>query len=73
MLAQLGMATGASGFTGEVVALAEIGAERNPDVPSLMGTALQLRGMTRRDLGLLRCAADVLARSPRPLLRAGGL
>jgi DNA-binding CsgD family transcriptional regulator len=28
--------------------------------------------MTRRDLGLLRRAAEVLARSPRPLLRAGG-
>jgi DNA-binding CsgD family transcriptional regulator len=72
MLAQLGMAAGAGGFTEEVVALAEIGSERNPDVPSLAGTALQLRGMTRRDLGLLRRAADVLARSPRPLLRAGG-
>lgn len=72
MLAQLGMAAGAGGFTGEVVALAEIGAARNPGVPSLAGTALQLRGTTRRDLGLLRQAADVLARSPRPLLRAGG-
>ena len=72
MLAQLGMAAGPGGFTGEVVALAEIGAARNPGVPSLAGTALQLRGTTRRDLGLLRQAADVLARSPRPLLRAGG-
>ena len=72
MLAQLGMAAGPGGFTGEVVALAEIGAARNPGVPSLAGTALQLRGTTRKDLGLLRQAADVLARSPRPLLRAGG-
>lgn len=72
MLAQLGMAAGAGEFTEEVVALAEIGAERNPDVPSLAGTALQLRGTTRRDLQLLHRAADVLARSPRPLLRAGG-
>ena len=72
MLAQLGMAAGAGGFTAEVVALAEIGAERNPGVPSLAGTALQLRGTTRGDLGLLQRAADVLARSPRPLLRAGG-
>jgi DNA-binding CsgD family transcriptional regulator len=72
MLAQLGMAAGASGFTEEVVALAEIGSARNPGVPSLAGTALQLRGMTRRDLGLLHRAADVLAGSPRPLLRAGG-
>ena len=66
------MAAGAGEFTEEVVALAEIGAERNPDVPSLAGTALQLRGTTRRDLQLLHRAADVLARSPRPLLRAGG-
>jgi DNA-binding CsgD family transcriptional regulator len=72
MLAHLGMTTGACEFTDEVVALAGIGAERNPDVPSLLGTALQLRGTTRRDLGLLGRAAGVLARSPRPLLRAGG-
>lgn len=72
MLAQLGMTAGAGGFTEEVVALAEIGAQRNPDVPSLAGTALQLRGTTRRDLELLDRAAGVLARSPRPLLRAGG-
>jgi DNA-binding CsgD family transcriptional regulator/tetratricopeptide (TPR) repeat protein len=71
-LAQLGMAAGAGGFTEEVVALAEIGAERNPGVPSLAGTALQLRGTIRRDLGLLDRAAGVLARSPRPLMRAGG-
>jgi DNA-binding CsgD family transcriptional regulator/tetratricopeptide (TPR) repeat protein len=72
MLAQLGMRAGADGFTEEVVALAEIGAGRNPGVPSLAGTALQLRGTVRRDLPLLRQAADVLARSPRPLVRAGG-
>jgi DNA-binding CsgD family transcriptional regulator len=72
MLAQLGMAAGARCFTEEVVALAETGSARNPGVPSLAGTALQLRGTTRRDLGLLHRAADVLARSPRPLLRAGG-
>jgi DNA-binding CsgD family transcriptional regulator len=72
MLAQLGMRAGADGFTEEVVALAEIGAGRNPGVPSLAGTALQLRGAARRDLPLLRRAAGVLARSPRPLVRAGG-
>jgi DNA-binding CsgD family transcriptional regulator/tetratricopeptide (TPR) repeat protein len=72
MLAQLGMAAGAGRFTEEVVALAEIGAGRNPAVPSLAGTALQLRGTVRRDLPLLHRAAGVLARSPRPLVRAGG-
>jgi DNA-binding CsgD family transcriptional regulator/tetratricopeptide (TPR) repeat protein len=72
MLAQLGMTAGAGDFTEEVVALARIGAQRNPHVPSLAGTALQLRGMTRRDLQLLHRGAEVLARSPRPLLRAGG-
>ncbi len=72
MLAQLGMRAGADAFTEEVVALAETGAGRNPGVPSLAGTALQLRGVTRRDLPLLRRAADALARSPRPLVRAGG-
>jgi DNA-binding CsgD family transcriptional regulator len=72
MLARLGMAARADGFTEEVVALAEIGAGRNPGVPSLAGTALQLRGTVRRDLPLLRRAAGVLAGSPRPLVRAGG-
>ena len=72
MLAQLGVTAGAGEFTDEVVALAEIGARRNPGVPSLTGTALQLRGRTRGDLEVLYRAADVLARSPRPLLRAGG-
>ncbi|MEV0406657.1 AAA family ATPase [Actinoallomurus sp. NPDC050550] len=72
MLAQLGMTAGADEFTEEVVALAETGAQRNPEVPSLTGTALQLRGTTRKDLELLQRAADVLALSPRPLLTAGG-
>jgi DNA-binding CsgD family transcriptional regulator len=72
MLAQLGMTAGAGEFTEEVVALAGVGARRNPDVPSLTGTALQLLGTTRRDLELLHRAADVLARCPRPLLTAGG-
>ena len=66
MLAQLGMRAGADAFTGEVVALAEIGAGRNPGVPSLAGTALQLRGVTRRDLPLLRRARRRAGSQPAP-------
>ena len=73
MLAHLGMTAGDSGFTDEVVALAELGAQRNPDVPSLAGTALHLRGLVSRDIELLREAACVLKASPRPLVRAGAL
>jgi len=72
MLAQLGLAAGTADFTDEVVALAEIGAERNPGVFSLTGTADQLRGLVTGDVDLLRRGAERLARSPRPLLQAGG-
>jgi DNA-binding CsgD family transcriptional regulator len=71
MLAQVGMAAGDGAFTDEVITLAGIGADRNPEVPSLTGTARQLRGLVGHDLALLDDAVTVLAASPRPLLRAG--
>lgn len=72
MLAQLGLTAGANDFTQEVVHLAALGAERNPEVLSLTGTAAQLRGIVGGDIDLVRRGAGDLARSPRPLLRAGG-
>jgi DNA-binding CsgD family transcriptional regulator len=53
------------------LALAEIGAHHNPEVPSLVGTALQVRGLLHHDVGLLGEAVRVLEASPRPLVRAG--
>ena len=57
------MITGQCEFTDEVVALAGIGAERNPDVPSLLGTALQLRG---RHAGTSDCLAGGRGTSSQP-------
>jgi DNA-binding CsgD family transcriptional regulator len=53
-----------------VLALAELGAERNPEVVSFSGTALQVRGLVGRDVALLERGAEILAHSPRPLMQA---
>jgi DNA-binding CsgD family transcriptional regulator len=54
MLWQLATAAEDPEMGREVVALAEIAAQRNPRVASLAGTARQLRGLHDRDLGVLR-------------------
>jgi len=72
MLWQLASAADEPQMGREVVVLAEIAARRNPRVASLAGTAQQLRGLHDGDLGVLRAGIEVLQRSPRPLLRAGG-
>lgn len=55
-----------------VVHIAEIAAARNPGVASFEGVALSLRGRAKGDPAMLAESARVLARSPRPLLRAYG-
>jgi DNA-binding CsgD family transcriptional regulator len=70
-LAHLGLSERDHAFTDEVVTLAELGAQRNPDVASLAGIALQLRGLVTHDVELLREAVRVLEASPRPMVRAG--
>jgi DNA-binding CsgD family transcriptional regulator len=69
---RFGLAADDPGFAERAVAIAEEGAARNPGVASFEGMALQLRGTLRQDLGLLRQGSEVLARSPRPALRASG-
>ncbi|MET8870785.1 AAA family ATPase [Nocardia sp. NPDC004604] len=59
-------------FTSATTDVAQIAAIRNPGVASFEGMALNLRGRNAGDLDLIGQAALVLARSPRPLLRAGG-
>jgi DNA-binding CsgD family transcriptional regulator len=59
-------------FTDIVVQEAELAAERNPGVASFEGLALNVRGRATGDLPMITRAAAVLARSPRPLLRAFG-
>lgn len=70
LLAHIGLMAGDEKFTDEVLVLADLGAARNPEVASFTGTALQLRGLVGRDVALLERGAEVLARSPRPLMRA---
>jgi DNA-binding CsgD family transcriptional regulator len=59
-------------FTSTVVQLAELAASRNPGVASFEGVALNMRGREKGDLAMLAESAQVLARSPRPILRAYG-
>ena len=59
-------------FAEVVIQMAELAAARNPGVASFEGMALNVRGRGKGDLPMLADAADVLARSPRPILRAFG-
>ena len=69
---QIGLAAGDADFTAEAVAIAELGAERNPGVASFEGLALNLRARLDADLGQLAAAAKMLQTSPRLALRALG-
>ncbi|MEU6657604.1 LuxR C-terminal-related transcriptional regulator [Streptomyces sp. NPDC046821] len=69
---EIGTAGADSDFTKTVVQVAELAAERNPGVASFEGVALSLRGRQQHDLPTLAESSAVLARSPRPILRAFG-
>ncbi|MFD7155507.1 helix-turn-helix transcriptional regulator [Kribbella sp. NPDC059898] len=69
---EIGTAAGEPEFARQAVELAELGAERNPEVVSFEGLALNLRGRARKDLTLIARSANVLAASPRPALQAVG-
>jgi DNA-binding CsgD family transcriptional regulator len=71
-LTRIGLASGDRRFAEQAVAIAEEGAARNPGVASFEGLALQLRGTLAQDLAVLRRGCQVLAHSPRPVLRATG-
>jgi DNA-binding CsgD family transcriptional regulator len=71
MLARTGLAAGDRGFALRAIELAEEGARRNPGVATFEGIALSMRGVLDRDIDRLAQAADVVTRSPRPLVRAG--
>jgi DNA-binding CsgD family transcriptional regulator len=72
MFFEIGAAAGDVAFSEVVVNVAELAAARNPGVASFEGVALNVRGRSMGDLTMIAQAADVLARSPRPLLRAYG-
>jgi DNA-binding CsgD family transcriptional regulator/tetratricopeptide (TPR) repeat protein len=59
-------------FCAACVDIAEIAAARNPGVASIEGIALNVRGRSGKDLDIIAQSADVLTRSPRPVLRAFG-
>lgn len=72
MFFEIGAAAGDAAFSEVVVNVAELAAARNPGVASFEGVALNVRGRSKGDLAMIAQAADVLARSPRPLLRGYG-
>jgi DNA-binding CsgD family transcriptional regulator len=59
-------------FAAEAVAAAQTAAARNPGVASFEGISLNLLGRHTQDADMIERAAEVLATSPRPLLRAVG-
>ena len=68
----IGTAVANPAFTGIIVEEAELAAQRNPGVASFEGLALNVRGRSTGNLTMIAQSAQVLARSPRPLLRAFG-
>jgi DNA-binding CsgD family transcriptional regulator len=72
MFFEIGAAAGDAGFAEIVVSIAELAASRNPGVASFEGMALNVRGRSENDPAMIAQAAETLARSPRPLLRAFG-
>ena len=53
--------------------IADLGARRNPGVPTMAGVALNLRGHLTTDIAVLHRAVTVLRDSPRPLPLANAL
>jgi DNA-binding CsgD family transcriptional regulator len=72
ILFEVGMSCSASDFTERAVEVAEEAAERNPDVATLTGLALNMRGMYNGDLAMVAESVRVLQHSPRRVLRAVG-
>jgi DNA-binding NarL/FixJ family response regulator len=72
MFFELATVAGDREFAATCIDIAQMTAERNPGVASFEGVALNLRGRSREDLTLIAQSAEVLARSPRPVMRALG-
>jgi DNA-binding CsgD family transcriptional regulator len=69
---EVGIACSASDFTERAIEIAEEAAERNPDVATLTGLALNMRGVYNHDLAMVAESVRVLEHSPRRVLRAIG-
>ena len=72
VLFSVGLISGATNITERTVEFTEEGARRNPEVATLNGLALNLRGLLRGDLGMVAESVKILQLSPRPVLRAAG-
>ena len=72
VLFSIGLISGAMNITEGTVEFTEEGARRNPDVATLNGLALNLRGRLGGDLGMMAESVKILQHSPRPVLRAAG-
>jgi DNA-binding CsgD family transcriptional regulator len=70
---EVGIACNATDFTERTVEIAEEAAERNPDVATLTGLALNMRGVRNQDLAMVAESVRVLQHSPRRVLRAIGV
>ncbi|MET0702248.1 MAG: AAA family ATPase [Mycobacterium sp.] len=73
LLARVGMMSGETDFAAKAADLADLVAQRNPGVPTMRGTALQIRGTLTGDIAMLGEAVAVLRNSPRPLVLADAL
>jgi DNA-binding CsgD family transcriptional regulator/tetratricopeptide (TPR) repeat protein len=69
---QVAALAGDRDIAGACLDIAETAAARNPGVASFEGVALNIRGRSSGDLTTTARSAEVLARSPRPILRAFG-
>ena len=69
---EAGMACGASDLMKTTVAIAEEAAARNPEVATLNGMAVSLRGLLSDDLAMVAESAEILQRCPRLGIRALG-
>ena len=72
VLFSIGLISGATNISERTVEFAEEGARRNPDVATLNGLALNLRGLLGGNLGMVAWSMQILQHSPRPILRAAG-
>jgi DNA-binding CsgD family transcriptional regulator len=72
VLFSIGLISGATNITEGTVEFTEEGARRNPDVATLNGLALNLRGMLSGDIDKVAESVRILQQSPRQVLRAAG-
>jgi DNA-binding CsgD family transcriptional regulator len=72
VLFSIGLISGATDITEYTIEFTDEGARRNPEVATLNGLALNLRGRLGGDLGMVAESVQILQNSPRPVLRAAG-